>query len=382
MLDHPTLLLVQVVFTTLTTLLLVAAALPSDALAEQRLWALGNVAASLGFAVGAMTSLPDLVHAGASYALLGLGLALTLRGLRQFCGQEFSWTWVGIVTFGAFLFPAYFAVVAPDKTARIVVSGLYLGVLSWVCAATLWRGLQGGARAVMWAGAGGFSIIGLVLILRAVYLLTAPMAAVQAQTIENIASISVLAAAVAQVAIAFGLIMLVSHRYAEKIHRLTLLDGLTGTLNRVGMAHMGQRVLMRARQSQRSVSVAMVDADFFKAINDTYGHPVGDQVLIHLATMLAAQVRPGDLVIRYGGEEFVLILDGSNLQAAAAVAERLRKQIDESQVVTSQGAVRYRVSIGLSCSDKTGYSLDQLVSKADAALYRAKQEGRNRVCLD
>jgi diguanylate cyclase (GGDEF)-like protein len=126
--------------------------------------------------------------------------------------------------------------------------------------------------------------------------------------------------------------------------------------------------------------VALVDADFFKAINDTYGHPIGDQILIHLATTLTAQVRPGDLVIRYGGEEFVLVLDGSNEEATCRVAERLRHLIEDSRVPTNSGDVRYRVSIGVSCTDKAGYSLNQLLIAADAALYRAKQEGRNRVC--
>ena len=382
MLNYPTLLLVQIVFTTLTTLLLITAALHADALAEQRLWALGNVAASLGFAVGAMTRLPVLVHAGASYALIGLGLAIALRGLRQFCGLALSWNWVAAITFFSFLFPAYFAQVAPEKTARLIVSGLYLGALCWVCAFTILRGFQGSTRAVAWASAGGFSTVGLVMVSRAVYLLVEPVAAIHEETIETIAAISILAAAVAQVMVAFGLIMLVSHRYAEKLNRLTLLDGLTGALNRVGMAHMGRRVLARARQSQRSVSVAMVDADFFKSVNDTYGHPAGDQVLMHLANVLTAQVRPGDLVIRYGGEEFVLILDGSNQDTARFVAERLRALIAEAHVSTVAGEIRYRVSIGVSCSDKIGYSLDQLVMKADAALYRAKQEGRNRVCVD
>jgi diguanylate cyclase (GGDEF)-like protein len=125
----------------------------------------------------------------------------------------------------------------------------------------------------------------------------------------------------------------------------------------------------------------MVDADYFKIINDTYGHPVGDQVLIHLASMLTAQVRPGDLVIRYGGEEFVLMLDGSNLETAVRVADRLRGLIEDSHVSTESGDIRYQVSIGVSCTDKTGYALSQLLIDADAALYRAKQEGRNRVCV-
>lgn len=382
MLNYPTLVLVLIVFTTVTTLLFVSAVVSADALVEQRLWASGSVATSLGFAVGSLNELPLLVHAVLNYALIGLGLALLLRGLRLFFGHGLSWKWVAVITVGASVFPGYYALVVPDKAMRVMLSGLYLGVICWTCAFTLLRGLEGRNRGVLWASAGGFIAIGCVTFFRGVYLLAAPAAAASEQTVETIAALSVLASAVAQVMIAFGLIMLVSQRYADKLSRLTMVDGLTGALNRVGMEHMGERVLMRAQQSRRSVSVAMVDADFFKAINDSYGHPAGDQVLMHLANVLATQVRPGDLVIRYGGEEFVLILDGSSLDDARVVAERLRSLVEESRVSTASADIRYEVSIGLSCSDKTGHALDELVRQADAALYRAKQEGRNRVCVD
>lgn len=382
MLNSATLLLVLVVFTTVTTLMLVAAALPSDALSEQRQWAAGNVAASLGFAVGALTELPALVHAGLSYALLGLGLAVVLRGLRQFCGQSLRWPVVLAITVGSFVVPAYFAVVQPDKAARLAVSGAYLGALCWACALALVRGLQGSSRSVMGASVGGFAALGLVLMLRAAYLGGSIGVAVDEQTIEWVAGVSILAAAVGQVMVAFGLIMLVAHRHAERLNQLRLQDGLTGVLNRAGLAQLGQRVLARARQARRSVSLVMVDADFFKLVNDTHGHPAGDRVLRHLAAVLTQQVRPGDLVIRYGGEEFVLLLDGSDLEAASAVAQRLRSLIEAAQVPVDGGDIRYRVSIGVTSSDKGGYGLEDLLARADAALYRAKQEGRNRVCID
>ena len=382
MLNYPTLLLVLAVFTTVTTLLLIAAMMSTDALEEQRLWALGSVAISVGLVVGALNWMPVVVHAVLNYVLIGLGLSIVLRGLRRLFGHDLSWKWVAAITVAGVIFPAYYALVVPDKAMRVMVSGLYLGLLCWYCAFTLLRGLDGGNRSVMWASAGGFIVIGCVTFFRGVYLLALPAAASSEQLVEKIAAISVLATAVAQVMVAFGLIMLVLRRYSDKLSRLTMVDGLTGALNRVGMERMGERVLMRARQSQRSVSVVMVDADYFKAINDTYGHPVGDEVLRHLANILAAQVRPGDLVIRYGGEEFVLILDGSSQEDARQVAERLRQVIEESHVAAGGADIRYRVSIGLSCSDKAGHALDELVSKADVALYRAKQEGRNRVCVD
>ncbi|MES2581145.1 MAG: GGDEF domain-containing protein [Pseudomonadota bacterium] len=367
--------------TVLTTVLLIAASLAADALKEQRLWAIGNVVACLGMAFGTMTSLPDVVHGGISYALIGLGLALVLRGLRLFCDQDLSWRWIATITLVAFALPAYFAQVQPNQTLRFIVACTYLGGVNLVCALTLWRGLHGKIRRTMWPSVGGFAALGLSLVVRAAYLGLAPTQNMDAQSVDTYMGVSIFVAALAQVAIAFGLIMLVSHRHAEKINRLTLLDGLTGALNRVGLERMGRRVLLRARQGQRCVAVAMVDADHFKKINDTHGHPAGDQVLVHLASILTAQVRPGDLVVRFGGEEFVLILDGANEETARRVADRLRGLVEEAHVITGAADIRYQVSIGLSSSDKSGYTLQQLIADADAALYKAKQEGRNRVCV-
>ena len=381
MLNTSTLLLVQIGITVLTTLLLIAAALSTDALAEQRLWALGNVVTCLGLAVGNMTELAEVVHGGVSYALLGLGLALVLRGLRQFCDQTLTGHWLLGITVVTFLIPAYFATVQPNQTARLVATGFILGALNLACAITLVRGLQGSARAMMWIAVSGFGALGLALVLRSAYQLLTQASGPQALSTETLMAVTILVVSLAQVTIAFGLIMLVAHRYAEKLNRLTLLDPLTGTLNRLGMERMGQRVLIRSRQSMRSVAVALVDADHFKAINDQHGHPVGDQVLVHLANLLIAQVRPGDLVVRYGGEEFLLLLVGSGPESAFHIADRLRELVTQAQVITPAGNIRYKVSIGVSNTEKSGYSLAQLILDADVALYKAKQEGRNRVCV-
>jgi diguanylate cyclase (GGDEF)-like protein len=279
------------------------------------------------------------------------------------------------------LIPSYFATVQPNQTARLVATGFILGALNLACAITLVRGLRGSARAMMWIAVSGFGALGLALVLRSAYQLLMQASGPQALSAETLMAVTILVVSLAQVTVAFGLIMLVAHRYAEKLNRLTLLDPLTGTLNRLGMERMGQRVLIRSRQSMRSVAVALVDADHFKAINDQHGHPVGDQVLVHLSNLLIAQVRPGDLVVRYGGEEFLLLLVGSGPESAFHIADRLRELVTQAQVITPAGNIRYKVSIGVSNTEKSGYTLAQLILDADVALYKAKQEGRNRVCV-
>lgn len=123
----------------------------------------------------------------------------------------------------------------------------------------------------------------------------------------------------------------------------------------------------------------MIDVDYFKAINDNYGHPTGDEVLRHLARLLRIELRPSDLMARFGGEEFVLVLDGLDRDAASSVAERLRARIEAALVQVEQKSVRYTASMGVVCSDQHSYELLRLISAGDTAMYQAKRAGRNRV---
>lgn len=381
MLSQPTLLLVQVCFTLLITLLLTSVAMSEDASSEQRLWAAGNVLPCLGLAIGATETLPVWIHGALSYGLMAAGLALVLKGLRRFCGSDLSNRYVGLITVAGTVLPGYFAVVEPSLNYRLVVTGLFFGVFNVYCALTLWLYLRDETRRVMWASLFGFLGLGIALLVRGGYVLLFAGAMDSASRSDLVISLTLLAIPIAQVCAGFGLMVMVAHRYAIKLNRISLLDSLTGAYNRSALDRLAVRLLNRARQSGRSVCVAMVDADHFKQINDTHGHPAGDQVLQHLVGILGAQLRPGDLIVRYGGEEFMLLLDGLNLQAASHVAERLRQTVETTPVALDETSLTYRVSIGISCSDTLGYDIKKLIESADSALYRAKDEGRNRVRL-
>jgi diguanylate cyclase (GGDEF)-like protein len=227
----------------------------------------------------------------------------------------------------------------------------------------------------------GFLGLGCALIVRGLYIAVPQHDLADVAQTDLVQSVTLLVIPVAQVSIGFGLIVMVAHRYAHKLNRLSTLDPLTGAYNRTAMERLAMRMLNRARQAGRSVCIAMVDADHFKAINDNYGHPAGDKVLQHLVGLLVAQVRPGDLVIRFGGEEFLLVLDGLNLSGAGPVTERLRELVEMAEVDVEGVKVTYQISIGVSCTDTQGFELKKLVDSADTALYQAKQQGRNRVCV-
>ncbi|APW44932.1 GGDEF domain-containing protein [Rhodoferax saidenbachensis] len=366
--------LVQIAFTLLTTGLLISAALYTDSLKEQRLWAMGNIASCLGLALGAATGLPDLVHACLSYGVMGLGLALILRGLRIFGRQELGIGWMVGIVLVPLAVTAYFTLVQPSLPARLALTGMYFGVLNWVCAATLLRHGNGHGVSVTVVG---FVALGVSLFVRGGYLLVNPQASDQAAM--EIMNFTLFVIPLGQVCVMFGLILMVVRRYAERLRMLSTIDALTGALNRAALELQGQRIMQRARQGLRSVAVVMIDADHFKQINDSFGHPVGDEVLRHLSVLLMGQLRPNDLLARYGGEEFVLVLDGLNSTSAVNVAERLRQLVEQATVTAEGQSVRYTVSMGVTSSGIHGYNLMQLISAADAAMYEAKRAGRNRV---
>jgi diguanylate cyclase (GGDEF)-like protein len=168
-------------------------------------------------------------------------------------------------------------------------------------------------------------------------------------------------------------------RYAANLYEMATRDSLTGLSNRRHFMDAGNRELLLARRSGRPLSVVMLDLDHFKSVNDTYGHAVGDSVLKRFSAIALATLRNSDVIGRIGGEEFALLLREMPPRDAAAVAEKLRAAVAADR---SEGLPGFTVSIGVSGVDASDASLDDVLRRADKALYAAKAGGRNRVAVD
>ena len=156
-------------------------------------------------------------------------------------------------------------------------------------------------------------------------------------------------------------------------------DPLTSLYNRRYFEDEVSKLILKAKADKMPYSVLMIDADLFKRVNDTYGHKVGDKVLIELASTSERALRDKDIVARYGGEEFVVFLPGIDSKEGRGVADRLRESISQVVVYSDDNKpVTFTVSIGVSSSEISD-NIDTLIKTADEALYRAKQNGRNRV---
>ena len=165
------------------------------------------------------------------------------------------------------------------------------------------------------------------------------------------------------------------------LERLATTDPLTGALNRRRFLEAGEQELRRAGRYGSPLSVLLFDVDHFKRINDNYGHAAGDEVLRRLVTATEETLREHDLICRYGGEEFALLLPETDAAAAKVAAERLRCVVQELKIQVETGIVRSTISIGGAQIDVHNDSLESALSRADAALYSAKDSGRNRVCF-
>ncbi len=168
----------------------------------------------------------------------------------------------------------------------------------------------------------------------------------------------------------------------NKMEELTTIDELTGIFNYRYFVRKLQEEKRRAHRYSLPLSLIMVDIDWFKKLNDNYGHEIGNIVLKNISKIINKCIRDVDIFVRYGGEEFVVILPQTLNSEASQIGERIRDQIEKASIhVDGAGKIKTTVSVGVSSFPENGKSQEELLSIADQALYRAKDEGRNVVCV-
>ncbi len=180
-------------------------------------------------------------------------------------------------------------------------------------------------------------------------------------------------------------------RYQDRLRQnyedslsMALTDSLTGLFNRRYLnAHLS-RIIGRIAETHKPVAAIYFDIDFFKHTNDNYGHQVGDEVLKELANRVSRNLRNFDMIARFGGEEFVIIMPDASVEAAAMVAERLRQTIAEKpfKVSHKKGRISVTISLGVAATEDAKEPAESLIKRADDCLYDAKKRGRNRVVAE
>lgn len=184
------------------------------------------------------------------------------------------------------------------------------------------------------------------------------------------------------VGIAVTVILMIAADLFKELKDQAIRDKLTGLLNRRGFAEHSAQIYALPQRSDVPVAIIAADLDHFKTVNDRFGHAVGDQALQHISGLLQKDRRADDLVVRMGGEEFILILPGTTLEQGLAIADALRSLIADTPMQHDKEPVEMTASFGVAVITKRDSCLEDAVMRADDALFRSKRGGRNRVDLD
>ncbi len=168
----------------------------------------------------------------------------------------------------------------------------------------------------------------------------------------------------------------------EELRRLAITDSLTGLHNRRHFLELADKEIMRSRRTTKAFSIIMFDIDHFKRINDTYGHQAGDQVLKTIALVCQEKLRQTDVIARYGGDEFFILLPEVDSSDANHVANEIRTLVAGQEIIFENQSITVTISMGVAALSMEIEPLDQILARADKALYRAKEAGRNRVKIE
>ncbi|AMO35986.1 GGDEF domain-containing protein [Thauera humireducens] len=322
--------------------------------------------------------LHEAVFVAAVQTLTFLVAYLNLASARAYAGRPpLPRRYVAGALTGVVALSLYFTIGQAHPGARFAVSSLAAGSLFLLSGRALATGSIAHYPArYLFALASGAH--GVFLLLRPLLFSPGSAGLFDATNMLTISQFVVLESIVALMLMAFCILMLANEHSAAKLRRLAERDPLTDVFNRRSFLNLFDKALSQGARSARSVAVLLVDLDRFKSINDSVGHKGGDEALRHFVRTAVATLRNEDVIGRFGGEEFAILLAGSGLHDALATAERLRAAIEANPLQLGGATMVLTVSIGVASSCRHD-DADAMLDRADKAMYAAKHKGRNRV---
>lgn len=345
------------------------------------------IARSVGFALLAFVLFRFRAGLGEPVAVVlgNIAMALALSeyatGLRAMAGHAVLsvWRWapVGLVGVASLVF-------LHVVQLRLVAVGVVLAGQAALVAWSLSRFARNERLVGFW-----FVVVGAVgcsatFVVRALLAALLPAQVLVSEIAPLMSLFTVIALVAGMVFMATGTLVLALEQQVQHNRRLALVDALTGLPNRRHALQTLARTHAGASRAQQPLAVLMMDVDYFKKVNDTYGHPAGDAVLVRVGEVLRQRLRAQDLAARFGGEEFLVLLPDTDAAGALQVAEALRQAIQHEGIAVTPGKhIGVTVSVGV-CAGAAGAlpPPESLISRADDALYQAKADGRNCVRLD
>jgi len=305
-----------------------------------------------------------------------IGTSISCVGISQFTARKIKLNYLYTINLLFIVFQSYFLafndIFVFRTVTQTVLQIVVFSISAYCLLTTNHKGFISSSRFM------GFTMIGLIMSLVVRIILLARNPPEELFVHNEINALTLLVTLVFTFLLTAGFVMMVCQRLYSDLKVAANTDVLTRLLNRRAMMDQLEIAMSQFYRSDRSFAIILIDIDFFKRVNDVYGHDGGDIVLVHLAQILQTKMRKIDSASRWGGEEFLILLPETTLDQAQEIAERLRYYVETNP---AQSNIQITISLGIAVIRQHGNSLESLITAADHALYSAKRNGRNQVAI-
>ena len=347
-------------------------------------WAVGNLVIGLGMVLVLIQLDTQKLMFMPGMALIGAGLGLYINGIQAFNGNANLSRpnhRIPIIIFTLLaLVDIYFVLVNHNIRTAVILAAIIFAAIYLFCARLTFKREEGILGNFLWITFGLYLLMAVLMLGRAFYASQVGIEVFDSFADWPVNAYTFMLGAVAQFFISSLFVLMLSYKLNRSLESIATIDSLTGVLNRRGLEDASVKMQDICKRINLSMAVLLIDIDYFKRVNDTYGHLVGDDVLRHIAQTISGILRSSDVLGRYGGEEFCAFLPNTTEGDALGLAERIRAGIEASPIQLGLNVtLKTTVSIGVADSVRAGYDFKGLLATADSAMYGAKNAGRNRV---
>ena len=341
-------------------------------------WSVGNLVVGLGMVLVLIQLDNTKVLFLPGVALIGAGLSMYINGIQAFVGKMPDHRIPIIVFILLTVLDIYFVVVHHDIRTTVVIDALIFAIVYLACARLTFAQDEGILGNLYWITSSLFLLLALLMVARAISASGVDPSVFESFATWPVNAYTFMVGAVSQFFISSLFVLMLSYQLNRNLASMVTIDGLTSILNRRGLEDAALKMQGICKRINMSMSVLLIDIDYFKKVNDKHGHLIGDDVLRHVAKVIGKTLRSGDVAGRYGGEEFCVFMPNTNENEAVILAERIRAAVEATPFV-GEKTIHVTVSIGAADSIRAGYDFKGLIAAADGTLYVAKNSGRNRV---
>jgi diguanylate cyclase (GGDEF)-like protein len=355
-------------------------------------WAVGNLVIGLGMVLVLIQLDAQKLILMPAMALIGAGLGLYINGIQAFnASSKTTGNATGSTTGPDHRIPiiifvlltvvdTYFVLVNQNIRMAAILGAVIFAAIYLYCARLTFTREEGILGDFFWITSSLYVLMAALMFGRAIYASQADMEVFDSFATWPVNAYTFMLGAVSQFFISSLFVLMLSYKLNRSLESIATIDSLTGVLNRRGLEDASIKMQDMCKRINLSMAVVLIDIDYFKKVNDNYGHLVGDDALRHIAKTIEGILRSSDVLGRYGGEEFCALLPNTTEHDALGLAERIRAGIGAAPIKLSMSvSLKTTVSIGVADSVRAGYVFKDLLAAADSAMYGAKNGGRNRV---